>query len=422
MALASNIALTTITGQFVDYQGNAIAGQIKFTMSKTLRDAIADQIIVPSTVTKTLDANGSFTVTLPATDDPELSETFTYYVEESFTGGRSYYITLPAVNNTLRTNLILNPSAETNTSLTTIVNGSVSQSFTIYRTGGSAGGASFRYISAGGVGGIVPDRIAVTVGLSYAASGYVRDVDTSVQYRVLVDWYTASTGGTLLSTSTGTAVTPTTTGWTRISVVGTAPTNATHAEIKFFTSTSAVSTKVAYFDSLLFEQTGTVKSYFDGYTTDGLGGSPYWNGVPNLSTSSFPDFGGSIYYTSISPVYAISPTYNTYANAGQWSTLDSTVQNLDLQVDQTNGWFVFYNPAYQSLTFKAYSQYASQNTYATLKAGPVIVQNSDISPYQSTALAYQSAAEASNSSAQVSLASIVTESGSRFEPFFVTGG
>lgn len=95
MALAGNVSLVTVTGTYVDFQGNPIAGQIIFRVPTTLRNAIADQILVPSAYYATLDGNGQFTATLPATDDPDFHQTFTYTVTESFVGGRTFSITLP---------------------------------------------------------------------------------------------------------------------------------------------------------------------------------------------------------------------------------------------------------------------------------------------------------------------------------------
>lgn len=94
MALPSNVSLVTLSGTYVDYSGAPIAGSIRFTSSQTLRDMLADVIIVASTSTATLDSNGSFSIVLPATNDPDLSAVFTYRVEEAFTGGRSYTISL----------------------------------------------------------------------------------------------------------------------------------------------------------------------------------------------------------------------------------------------------------------------------------------------------------------------------------------
>lgn len=96
MALAGNVSLVTVTGTYVDFQGNAIAGQIIFRVPKTLRNALADQILVPSAYYATLDANGQFTATLPATDDADFHESFTYTVTESFSGGRTFSMSLPS--------------------------------------------------------------------------------------------------------------------------------------------------------------------------------------------------------------------------------------------------------------------------------------------------------------------------------------
>lgn len=95
MAIAANITLVTVDGTYVDYLGEPVAGQVIFRLPKTLRNELADQIVVPSAYVATLDAFGSFTVQLPATDDPEFHESFLYTVEEAFTGGRSWQTTLP---------------------------------------------------------------------------------------------------------------------------------------------------------------------------------------------------------------------------------------------------------------------------------------------------------------------------------------
>lgn len=95
MSFAGNVSLVTVTGTYVDFQGNPIAGQVIFYVPMTLRNALADQILVPSSYYVTLDGNGQFSVVLPATDDPDFDDTFTYTVTESFVGGRTYSMTLP---------------------------------------------------------------------------------------------------------------------------------------------------------------------------------------------------------------------------------------------------------------------------------------------------------------------------------------
>lgn len=97
MPLTPNLSTVTLAGQYVDVAGNPIAGQVRFSPRAVLVDGTADQIIMPRTVTADLDANGTFTVVLPATDDTSLSPVnFTYRVEEAFTGGRAYDIQLAA--------------------------------------------------------------------------------------------------------------------------------------------------------------------------------------------------------------------------------------------------------------------------------------------------------------------------------------
>jgi hypothetical protein len=96
MPLGANITLVPITGNFVDFQGNAISGQIKLTVSETLTDSVDNQIIVPSTKTIQLDTNGSFSSSFPATNDPDVEPApYTIRVEESFPFGRTYTISLP---------------------------------------------------------------------------------------------------------------------------------------------------------------------------------------------------------------------------------------------------------------------------------------------------------------------------------------
>lgn len=97
MALPVNITTITVTGQYIDFSGNPIAGQVKFYTSQMLIDAAADRIIVPSTITANLDATGAFSVVVPTTNDADVSPlNFTYTYEEAFIGGSTYTIALPA--------------------------------------------------------------------------------------------------------------------------------------------------------------------------------------------------------------------------------------------------------------------------------------------------------------------------------------
>jgi hypothetical protein len=118
LSIAANISLVTVTGQYVDYEGNPIAGQIIFTLPKTLRNELADQIMEPSSFAADLDAFGQFTVTLPSTDDPDFHESFVYTVSEAFAGGRSFQVTLPlATPNVKMSSLVPVYSGESYTEL-----------------------------------------------------------------------------------------------------------------------------------------------------------------------------------------------------------------------------------------------------------------------------------------------------------------
>lgn len=102
MAIPANLSLVTVTGTYIDISGEPIAGQVKFTPRAVLRNVTSNVILVNSTIVVTLDANGSFSQQLVATDDPDASPVdFTYFIEEAFVGGRSFDILLPAATATV---------------------------------------------------------------------------------------------------------------------------------------------------------------------------------------------------------------------------------------------------------------------------------------------------------------------------------
>ena len=98
MAIDASVTQIPVAGNYVDFLGNPIAGQIQFTLSDMLRNSLANQMVAPSTVFVTLDTNGSFSTSLPATNDTDLIPTFEYTVEEAFPNGRTYTITLPVAS------------------------------------------------------------------------------------------------------------------------------------------------------------------------------------------------------------------------------------------------------------------------------------------------------------------------------------
>jgi len=86
-----------ITGQFIDFLGQPVAGTVNLTPTAAVVIAgTSKKIAVGSSISIDLDINGAFDITVPATDDPQTNPTgWTYSVVEGFPGGRSYSIDAP---------------------------------------------------------------------------------------------------------------------------------------------------------------------------------------------------------------------------------------------------------------------------------------------------------------------------------------
>lgn len=97
MALTPDLSTVTLTGTYVDLQGNPIAGRVTFTPQSIIKDTDQNQIIINATVSATLNGSGSFSVVLPVSDDSDVAPIpFAYEVEEVFSGGRTFFIAIPA--------------------------------------------------------------------------------------------------------------------------------------------------------------------------------------------------------------------------------------------------------------------------------------------------------------------------------------
>lgn len=99
MPLPSNISPVTVTGTYVGVDGTAATGTVTFTPSKGtwLEDATGPAIIIPDTITGTLDASGHFSVELVPTNATEVAPTgFTYDIVENLSvtvGGKAFPFT-----------------------------------------------------------------------------------------------------------------------------------------------------------------------------------------------------------------------------------------------------------------------------------------------------------------------------------------
>lgn len=90
------LSLRTITGTYLDFAGNPVSGSITFAMVGNYASTTGVNIFVPKPITATLDANGSFSVSLYSTDT--VTSGITYVVAENFTNGRTYSIGLTKQN------------------------------------------------------------------------------------------------------------------------------------------------------------------------------------------------------------------------------------------------------------------------------------------------------------------------------------
>jgi len=132
-------------------------------------------------------------------------------------------------------------------------------------------------------------RIPVTAGSPYSWSGYFKDVNSGTPaMQAKIEWYSDASGGSVISTSSGTALTTNTTTFVRPSVTAVAPAGAAYA-VPIFTSTGNVTaSRVLDAERFLFENSYNVGRYFDGdfdgYTF-GTNKDTMWEGAARATRS-----------------------------------------------------------------------------------------------------------------------------------------
>jgi hypothetical protein len=103
MPLPSGIATVTVTGQYLDLNGNPLSGYVTFQAPAVLTFSEAD-VIVAGSVKCVLDSTGSFTATLIATDNEDMQPTdWAYEVAEAMHGHgvRTYWVAVPSTPSTV---------------------------------------------------------------------------------------------------------------------------------------------------------------------------------------------------------------------------------------------------------------------------------------------------------------------------------
>lgn len=91
-----NFNRVEVRGRYVGLDGSIIGGTVTFTpRAARLVDIPALTVIIRRVATAQIDNDGTLSVLLPATDDPDVNVEFTYEVRENFAGGDTYDIEVP---------------------------------------------------------------------------------------------------------------------------------------------------------------------------------------------------------------------------------------------------------------------------------------------------------------------------------------
>ena len=231
-------------------------------------------------------------------------------IKITFEAGSAYYIDMVQFENSdsvtdyqeprgavitlspTKTNLILNPSFETNTTGWTGTNCSLSRDTSTAYFGKSA--CSVVASSAAVITVTTSAYITVTPGKHYSASGYLKDGNTGKTFVAGIKYYDVD--NVQVGSTTGIPVTLSTSSYTRAEVNFLAPRavldeegnvetkEAVKAKV-YFASTSAVAdTQSVLIDSVQFEQSETPTDYFDGsLSSRGCG----WGGTEDNSASHY---------------------------------------------------------------------------------------------------------------------------------------
>ena len=189
---------------------------------------------------------------------------------------------------TTRTNLVPNPSFETDTTgwAATSSAGSLVRSSTYSLFGSYSAERICTGSGNANLNRVFGHEISVSVGQTYAISAYVRST-ISRNCRVVMNWYTSA--NSFVSQSIGTQIASTTIGFTRVSVNGTVPATATKG-LLFCQALNVNAGESHYWDGVLIETGSTLLPYFDGTYADTYTGyaltSQSWSGTVNASTST----------------------------------------------------------------------------------------------------------------------------------------
>jgi hypothetical protein len=96
MPLPGNLTTVTVTGKYLDASGSPVRGSVTFTLDTPLLNAGASTYIIETEYTVPLDAQGAFSVALPATNDVDVTPTgWTWTLTPNFDGADPLTFALP---------------------------------------------------------------------------------------------------------------------------------------------------------------------------------------------------------------------------------------------------------------------------------------------------------------------------------------
>jgi hypothetical protein len=83
----TGLQLITVTGKYLNLSdGSPANGKVEFTPTTVLRNTVANEIIYPFPIVANLSGSGTFSIQLPATDDPDITpQGWLYSVTEKIT-------------------------------------------------------------------------------------------------------------------------------------------------------------------------------------------------------------------------------------------------------------------------------------------------------------------------------------------------
>jgi hypothetical protein len=186
------------------------------------------------------------------------------------TDGSLYVYYDDGVGSPARTNLITNPSFETNTSGWLSTGSSVTRDTSQFYSGTASARIAFADFGDRSIYFVespFTPTISATAGQTYTFSIYVKQESDSSTAYASINWRNSSNDS--ISSNSGSEIATNSSGWTRVTLTATAPANTAFAVPSIF-----LYGRPAYIDAALFEQSGTANEYIEGTTP--AGSSAQW--------------------------------------------------------------------------------------------------------------------------------------------------